>query len=115
MKLAIVGSRKIKDFDISKYISKDVKCIVSGGAIGIDTIAKKYALENNIKLIEFLPDYNQYGKYAPLKRNDKIIKACDMVLAIWDGKSRGTKYSIDKAKELNKKTMIIIDVEVCNS
>jgi hypothetical protein len=43
--------------------------IVSGGAIGIDRCAKEYAIRNNITLREFLPEYNKFGRSAPLKRN----------------------------------------------
>lgn len=32
MKLLIVGSRSITDFDLSPYISSDVDTVISGGA-----------------------------------------------------------------------------------
>ena len=40
MKLLIVGSRSITDFDLSPYISDDVDMIISGDANGIDTLAE---------------------------------------------------------------------------
>ena len=73
--------------------------IVSGGAKGVDTCAREYAQAHNIPLTEFLPDYTRYGKSAPLKRNLEIIAYADLVLAFWDGKSRGTKYVIDNCKK----------------
>ena len=60
--------------------------------------------------IEILPDYAKYGKSAPLKRNDKIIEMADAVLAIWDGKSAGTKYVINKCRKTNK-SITIINIE----
>ena len=39
MKLLIVGSRSISDFDLSPYVSKDVDTVISGGAGGVDSIA----------------------------------------------------------------------------
>ena len=52
MKLLIIGSRCIESFDLSDFISKDTDLIISGGAKGVDSIAEKYADENNIsKLI----------------------------------------------------------------
>ena len=71
MKIAIVGSRNIDSVNMKEYL---VKCdeIISGGAKGIDSLAAKYANENNIKLTEFLPEYNIYGKAAPIIRNKKI-------------------------------------------
>lgn len=68
------------------------------GAKGIDTCAREYAVSNGIKLTEFLPEYEKYGRSAPLKRNITIIENADLVLAFWDGTSRGTKFVIDNCK-----------------
>ena len=40
MKLLVVGSRSIENFDLSPYIDTNVSAIISGGACGIDTIAE---------------------------------------------------------------------------
>ncbi len=108
MKVAIIGSRQLEIENLSEYIPLTTTEIVSGGAKGIDTCAKKYAISANIKLTEFLPDYSKYGKSAPLYRNLKIIAYADEIIAFWDGKSRGTKFVIDNALKQNKKTAIII-------
>ena len=47
----------------------------------------------------FLPEYSRYGRGAPLKRNPQIIEYADVVIAFWDGKSKGTKYVIDNCKK----------------
>jgi predicted Rossmann fold nucleotide-binding protein DprA/Smf involved in DNA uptake len=107
MKLAIVGSRDITDFDLSPYVDDSVLCIVSGGAKGIDTIAAEFAESKGLELIEYLPDYKSFGRSAPIIRNKLIIENADKVLAIWDGKSKGTKNSIDTAKKLNKPLQIV--------
>lgn len=129
MKAAIVGSRGLilNTSDISFYLPAAVTEIVSGGAKGVDTLAKNFAIENNYKYIEFLPDYEKYGKAAPLRRNDKIIDYSNLVLALWDGKSKGTKYVIDKCKKIGKSLIVyyhkfsedinlseIEDCEYCN-
>ena len=106
MKVAIIGSRSITIADIGKYIPDDTTEIVSGGAIGIDTCASEYAKSNGIKLTEFKPDYATYSKAAPLIRNDEIILYSDLVIAFWDGKSRGTLYVINKCKELKKPCIV---------
>lgn len=102
MKVAVIGSRSIKYVDLSKYLPEDVTEIVSGGAKGIDTVARNYALSHGLLLTEFLPEYDRYGKCAPLKRNDLIINYADCVLAFWDGVSRGTLYVIKKCREVQK-------------
>lgn len=106
MKIAVIGSRNLVIQDLGKYLSKDVTEIISGGAKGIDTCAREYALANSIKLTEFLPEYKKYGRSAPLKRNLQIIDYADLVLAFLDGKSRGTKFVIEHCKARNKTVRI---------
>lgn len=100
MKVAVVGSRGIVVRDLEKYLPKDTTEIVSGGAKGVDTCAREYALANNIKLTEFLPEYDKFGRVAPLKRNITILEYADVVIAFWDRSSRGTKFVIDNAKKM---------------
>lgn len=101
MRVAVIGSRGLQVDHLEKYLPEDTTEIVSGGARGIDTCAKKYALEHGLKLTEFLPEYDKYGRGAPLRRNITIIENADLVLAFWDGKSRGTKFVIDNCKKRN--------------
>ncbi|MCM1543751.1 MAG: DUF2493 domain-containing protein [Ruminococcus sp.] len=107
MKVAIVGSRNLKIDDLGKYLPEGTDEIVSGGAIGIDRCAREYALSHNLKLTEFLPDYDSYSRRAPLLRNLDIINYADEVIAFWNGISHGTKFVIDNCKKKNKKITII--------
>ena len=102
MKIAIVGSRSINADIPDDIIPANVTKIYSGAATGIDIAARRYAIKHNILITEILPEYNLYGKSAPLKRNDIIIKLADVVYIFWDGKSRGTGYVINKCKETGK-------------
>ena len=106
MKVAIIGSRSLIINDLQNYLPENVTEIVSGGAKGIDTCAKEYALAHGIKLTEFLPEYEKYGKSAPLKRNLQIIEYADEVIAFWDGVSTGTIYVIESCKKANKKITV---------
>ena len=106
MKVAIIGSRNLTVNDLESYLPEGVTKIVSGGAKGIDNCAGKYARANGLKLTEFFPEYDKYGRSAPLKRNLQIIEYADCVLAFWDGQSRGTKYVIDNCKKKNKKVSV---------
>ena len=107
MKLLIAGSRSIKEFDLSPYISEDVRTIISGGAIGIDSLAEDFADKHNLSKIIIKPNYETYGKAAPIKRNEEMVKIADKVLVIWDGKSKGTKHTIDFAKKHSKEIEVI--------
>lgn len=114
MKIAIIGSRTFLDYEllsntIKNYLSENnliIKSVVSGGAKGADTLAEKFALENTIEMIVFKPDWKRFGKRAGFIRNTLIIENSDIVFAFWEGKSSGTKDSIEKAKSLNKKVII---------
>lgn len=107
MKTAVIGSRNLMVENLEKYLPKGTTEIVSGGAKGIDTCAREYALANGLKLKEFMPEYEKYGRAAPLKRNLQIIAYADEVVAFWDGQSRGTKYVIEQCRKQNKKVTVI--------
>lgn len=107
MKLAIIGSRTCPPIDIAAHLKYIPDTIISGGAIGADTYAKEFAIKHNLKLIEFLPDYEKYGRKAPLVRNKLIVEECDCLIAFWDGKSRGTKFTLDYAERMGKPTKIV--------
>lgn len=106
MKVAIVGSRSLTVDDLEKYLPDDVTEIVSGGAKGIDTCARDYAIDNGIKLTEFYPEYNKYGRSAPIKRNQQIIEYADIVIAFWNGTSRGTFNVIESCRKIGKKIKV---------
>lgn len=108
MKILIVGSRKINDIKIEKYIREDVDLVISGGAAGVDAIAERYADAKGISKLIIRPEYEKYGRAAPLKRNELMVGLADKVLAFWDGRSRGTKYTIEYARRRGKETETIV-------
>lgn len=110
-RLAVVGSRTITDYNFVKGLldkQKDnISLIVSGGAKGVDTLAEQWANENGISIKVFSAEWDKYGKRAGFIRNNEIIKECDVCLAIWDGKSKGTQHSINLAKSMNKQVLVV--------
>ena len=109
MKVAVIGSRNISVIDLEKYIFGADE-IVSGGAVGVDACAEKYAKEKEIKLTVFLPQYKRYGRAAPIMRNKQIVDYADKVFAFWDGCSKGTLSVINYAKKVGK----VCEVVICN-
>ena len=107
MKLLIVGSRSIKDFDLSPYISPDVDTIISGGAGGIDSLAERYADMHCLSKYILRPRYKFYGRGAPLKRNEEMVEMADAVLIVWDGRSKGTRYTLEYSKKTNKPITLV--------
>jgi hypothetical protein len=110
MKVAVIGSRGLVVEDLGKYLPPGTTEIVSGGAVGIDSCAREYALSHGIKLTEFLPDYKRFGRAAPLKRNISIIEYSDMVLAFWDGSSPGTRFVIRNCRKIGVKVVVVANL-----
>ena len=107
MKLMIAGSRSITEFDLAPHIPDGVHTIITGGAPGIDTIAEQYADEKKISKFIIRPRYDLYGKYAPIKRNCEMVDMADIVFVIWDGISKGSLSTINYAKKVGKKLILI--------
>lgn len=105
---AVVGSRDFDDYDLLKSeLSKfEITKIISGGAKGADSLAERYAAENNIPTEIYKPDWS-IGKHAGIMRNKTIVDNSDRVIAFWDGSSKGTLSSINHAKKNGKPTIII--------
>ena len=99
MKLLVVGSRSIQTYDLEKHIPGEIYMIITGSANGIDSLAEKYADRKHLSKLILRPQYNRYGKGAPLKRNEELVEFCDMALIVWDGRSKGTKYTLDYAQK----------------
>lgn len=112
-KVAVVGSRSFTDYSLlvrtlsSFHSSKGISLIVSGGAAGADSMAERFAKENNIQTSIHKPDWKKYGRAAGFIRNKDIIAECDVCFAFWDGSSRGTANDIELCNKMNKPCYII--------
>lgn len=118
MKTIIAGSRTIWDLQLVEQAIEESKykitSIISGGAKGVDSLAEEWAKKNNVPCQVFPADWknidapnaiiksNSYGQYnarAGIDRNELMAQNGESLIAIWDGKSKGTKNMIDTAKE----------------
>ena len=108
MKIAVVGSRGITRLDMGKFLPNGCDEIVSGGAKGVDACAANFARLHNIKLTEFLPRYEKYGRAAPIVRNKEIVDYADEVIAFWDGVSKGTYSVIEYCKKTETPCKVIL-------
>ena len=111
MKVLIVGSRNIHDFDLSPYVPSEVELIISGGASGVDALAEAYADVHRISKLILRPHYKRFGKGAPIRRNREMVELADRVVAVWDGSSRGTAGTVAYAQKL-KKEVTVVTVEL---
>ncbi len=112
MKIAMVGSRDFSNLNLVKNIIKQINekypdaIIVSGGARGVDQTAEIAAIRCGLETLIFPADWETHGKKAGFLRNAQIVENCDILLAFWDGLSKGTANTIDIALNLKKKVYI---------
>ena len=104
MKVIIAGGRNINDFDLLldavEESGFDITTVVSGGATGVDHMGEIFAEEMNLKLTIWHADWKRYGRAAGPLRNQKMAENAQALIAIWDGKSRGTKNMIETATKM---------------
>lgn len=110
MKTIIAGSREATSY-ISLIIAVfesniSISTIISGGARGADKLGEIYAKRNNIPLEIFEANWDVYGKRAGMIRNRQMAENADALIALWDGKSKGTQNMIKTARELNLEVFV---------
>lgn len=106
MKVIVAGSR---DGFVAKNVFEAIEesnfiitKVVSGTARGVDKDGEYYAKCNKLPVKQFPADWSTYGKRAGFIRNMAMANYADALVAVWDGKSKGTKHMIDTMKALNK-------------
>ncbi len=110
MRVIIAGSRGITDYVqvlIAVGMSKfDVTTVVSGCAKGVDTLGEEYAEDCNIPVDRYPANWAVNGRAAGAIRNEQMARNADALIAVWDGRSPGTKNMIKIAKALGLKVYI---------
>jgi hypothetical protein len=103
MKTIIAGSRGLTGAGlISSAVSQsgfDVTEVVSGTARGIDSSGEDWAWDCQLPVKRFPADWKTHGRSAGYKRNEQMAAYADALIAIWDGKSRGTQHMVDIARK----------------
>lgn len=112
MKVIVAGSREgfvarnvFEAIEESNFLITE---IVSGTARGVDKDGEYYARCNKLPLKQFPANWNLYGKAAGHIRNKEMALYADALVAVWDGKSPGTKNMIETMKSLNKPVYVYI-------
>jgi len=129
VKIIIAGGRDFNDFNMLEKcvleITEPLKDfeIVSGMAKGADSLGVKFAQKYNKKVHKFPAKWDdldvpgavirrnkwgqEYNCIAGHQRNDEMRKISKILIAFWDGKSRGTLDMIKKAKKHGLITRVI--------
>lgn len=108
-RIAIVGSREYGDMKAVRAFVRSIpkgSTVVSGGARGVDTVAAEEAVLRGLTVSTHSALWGKHGKSAGFLRNKQIVEEADEVVAFWDGKSRGTKHTIDLARKAGKPVKI---------
>jgi predicted Rossmann fold nucleotide-binding protein DprA/Smf involved in DNA uptake len=122
----ICGSRSIRqswfcEVIVKSLISQNVKIIV-GDAPGIDEVVINTCIKHNYRNIVVVGAYNKIRRYQVLKNNLTVVKypsdflsrnrymvsLASSVIGIWDGLSRGTKYTLEYARKQGKEVIVVI-------
>lgn len=110
MRVAIVGSRDyLNESAVRAYVRAlpPGTVVVSGGARGVDRWAASEAKECGLEVVEYLADWDRYGRRAGMIRNSLIVSDSDKVVAFWDGVSAGTANTIKSARRLGRELEVI--------
>lgn len=107
--VAVIGSRSLTDCPAllarlkALQAAKQLGLVVSGGAVGADTLAAAWCRTNGVPLVELRPDYHAHGAGAPHVRNAEVVRRAGLVLVCWDGQSRGTLSAARAAARLGRR------------
>lgn len=100
--IAVVGSRDFDDFPRLTRVLDGIKALefrlVSGGARGADRLAEDYARMRGIDIIVLPAEWEKHGLSAGKRRNQLIVNVADAMIAFWDGRSKGTKDVMLRAR-----------------
>jgi len=111
--IAVVGSRdfdddillhQVLDSEIS-YRFNRVR-LISGGAVGADTLAEEYAEFNGIPFQEYSENV-AHGRFAGYGKLLDIVEDCDECIAFWNGTSVGTAKLINLCRERHVPVRVI--------
>lgn len=118
MKVIVAGSRTITNI---KFVEAAIAAssftiteLVSGAARGVDQLGELWAFNNKIPIQKFRANWNEHGRMAGMIRNVEMANYADALIAIWDGKSKGTKHMIWTAQK-NKLKVHVYNVGTNNT
>jgi hypothetical protein len=83
--------------------------IITGSASGVDAAATRAARAKGIP-VQVMPASFEEASDASkaAARNQRLIDACDVLVAFWDGSSKGTRATVDRALDSGKEVHIFV-------
>ena len=112
-KVIIAGSRTLQKLNMVEvgmskigFPTSKISYVISGNASGVDRLGEAWAKRHAIKIKKYPANWEKFGRSAGYKRNELMSRIADVLVAFWDGKSKGTEHMIKIARE--KKLSVII-------
>lgn len=121
VKLLVTGSRSITDkqrvWTLLDQVRPRPDLLIHGGAKGVDTLAGAWAKEHQVPVKVVRPNFkawpvNKYRWRAYTVRDYDMVDMATHVVAIWDGKSSGTRITMEYAQRPEKKDKVVT-IHVC--
>ena len=107
MKTIIAGSRNISHFlpfayrivcDAVEASGFDVTHVISGNARGVDRLGEFWASRHKVPCSKIPADWRKHGRIAGFRRNEEMANTAEALIAVWDGRSPGTRHMIRTAE-----------------
>jgi hypothetical protein len=112
VKVAIVGSRHFPEMDrVREYVEAlpAGAIVVTGGASGVDAAAGQAARARALGLIKLPPRFEETtDPGASARRNQELVDGADVLVAFWDGRSEGTRRTIERALESRREVHVYL-------
>jgi len=119
VRMGVVGYRNYNNYEhikkeLDDFQSKSknkIDLIVSGGCTGVDTLAERWADENNIPKLILLP-IKTLGKKSFILRDQEIVNFSTHMIAFPSILGKGTQNTITMAKKRSdlKLNLKVIDI-----
>jgi NADP-dependent 3-hydroxy acid dehydrogenase YdfG len=107
-----VGSRHFatpnRVVDYVKSLPKGAS-IITGSASGVDAAVIKAAREAGVPVQVMPASFDELTDPArAAARNLRLVEACDVLVAFWDGSSKGTRGTIERALDSGKEVHVFV-------
>lgn len=110
MKTIIAGSRTIEEYAVVEAAVAAsgfaITEVISGCAHGVDRLGERWAVEHGIPIRHFPADWKRYKRSAGPIRNNEMVGHAEALIAIWDGRSDGTRHIINAARREGRKVFV---------
>ncbi len=117
-RLLVAGSRTFHTWPLGQVedmlnqasyaLDRTFDVVIHGGAKGVDQIAGLWASHKGYPVTVYPARWDIYGRRAGYIRNKIMVDLAEAALVVWDGKSKGTKHTMDLAVAAGLPLVIVV-------